>query len=234
MDKPVIGIMPLVDVERESYWMLPGYMKAVSAAGGIPIMLSLTEDEGDIRRMASMCDGFIFTGGQDSDPAMYGEVKRAVCGECVEERDVMETVFFQEALKSNKPCLGICRGYQLFNILLGGTIYQDLPTDMPSEVVHRQGHPYDEPSHEVSVLPGTPLEKLAQSDKLAVNSLHHQGVNKLAEKLVPMAVAPDGIVEAVYMPSRKFVWGLQWHPEYRYTKDKVSRDIFNAFVKACN
>ena len=129
--------------------------------------------------------------------------------------------------------LGICRGIQFLNAALGGTLWQDLPVQCPSPVDHHQTGAYDKPIHTVRLLPGTPLANLLQREVLPVNSYHHQAVRALAPGLAPMAVAPDGIVEAVYEPGRRFVWAVQWHPEFSWKADEASRRIFAAFVGAC-
>ena len=114
----------------------------------------------------------------------------------------------------------------------GGTLYQDLPEQVSSSISHHQIPPYDQPVHTVSVLPETPLAALLEQETLAVNSYHHQGILKLAEALQPMAVAPDGLIESVWLPEKAFVWGVQWHPEYDYQKNIASQQIFQAFVQA--
>ncbi len=245
MTKPIIGIVPLVDFERESYWMLPGYMGGVSQAGGIPVMLPLTSDNAELRQLVDSLDGFLIAGGQDVCPETYGEDQIEACGQTCPARDEMESKLFYMALGQDKPVLGICRGIQMINAILGGTLYQDLPTEHPSELDHHQQPPYDEPSHVVKVVPGSPLEALLAQDAedmgedglsedgcLAVNSYHHQAVKELAPGLETMAYSEDGLVEAFREPSRPFVWGIQWHPELSYEVDEASRRIFGAFVKA--
>ena len=231
--RPLIGLVPLVDYQRESCWMLPGYMQGVEQAGGVPVMLPLTRDRGELERLAAACDGFLLTGGQDVAPALYGGADPGRCGELCPERDAMETALLALARAQDKPVLGICRGIQLFNAALGGTLWQDLPTQCPSEVDHHQSGNYASPIHTVALQPGTPLAELLGSAPLPVNSLHHQAVRTLAPALAPMAVAPDGIVEAVYEPGRTFVWAVQWHPEFSWQTDANSRAIFRAFVDAC-
>ena len=228
--KPLIGLVPLVDEERESYWMLPGYMKAVEQAGGIPVMLPLTDDEDAIERIADTMDGFIFTGGHDVDPALYGEDKAPECAACCSERDAMEKILFSMALEKNKSMLGICRGLQLMNALLGGTLYQDLPTQHPSDIVHRQSAPYDVPVHYVNLAEHSPLGMLLGKPQTGVNSCHHQAIKQLAPEFEMMAQSPDGLIEAAYMPARRFVWGVQWHPEFSYKVNDDSVKIFRAFV----
>lgn len=230
---PVIGVVPLVDDERESYWMLPGYFGGVQQAGGLPIMLPLTHSEDALRQLAAQCDGFLFTGGHDVSPAVYGAETSPLCGACCPERDAMEQALLTIALEAGKPVLGICRGIQFINAALGGTLYQHLPAEFPSTTEHHQSPPYDRPVHTVRLTPGAPLQKLLGCDTLAVNSYHHQAVRTLAPSLRPMAVSEDGLVEGVYLPTARFVWGVQWHPEFSYRIDEASRKIFSAFLETC-
>ena len=120
MKRPVIGLLPPVDIQRESYWMLPGYMDGVAEAGGLPIMLPFTDEEGQIDQLMALCDGFLFTGGQDVEPSLFGEEKDETCGECCRPRDVMEAKLLHAALRHDKPIFGICRGIQFINAMLGG------------------------------------------------------------------------------------------------------------------
>ena len=214
---PIIGVTPLWDAERKSIWMLPDYLDGIRAAGGIPVVLPLEMSEADADRIIETCDGFLFTGGQD-------------VGSCP-ERDALETLVLSKALQSDKPILGICRGLQFINVFLGGTLWQDLPSQHPSEIVHRQGKPYGTPTHKV-MLSGD-LSKLLGKETLEVNTLHHQAAKELGENLEMMAVAPDGIIEAVQMAGKRFVWAVQWHPEYMFRTDPDSLAIFLCFVKHC-
>lgn len=232
MKKSIIGVVPLVDDEKDSYWMLPGYMEGILQAGGIPVMLPLTSDTEIWKQLADQCDGFLLTGGQDVSPDLYGEEMLPVCGECCRLRDEMENILLREALESDKPVLGICRGIQFINAALGGTLYQDLPSQRPTETEHHQSPPYDRPVHAVKLVSGTPLADLLQKKQLSVNSYHHQAVKDLSPKLREMAFSADGLVEAVFMPGRKFVWAVQWHPEFLFRRDEDSRRIFRAFVEA--
>lgn len=230
--KPIIGIMPLVDDEKESLWMLPGYMEGVRMAGGLPVMLPLTADQDEICQLIKTCDGFLFTGGHDVNPEMYHE--KAMDGFVVicRERDAMEQGVLELALKQDKSILGICRGIQFINVALGGTLYQDLPLQHPSEIEHHQKAPYDIPVHTVRLSDRTPLYERLQTEELAVNSYHHQAIKDLAFGLQAMAVSPDGLIEAVYKPEQKFLWAVQWHPEFLYKSDAASRAIFSEFVKS--
>lgn len=231
MRKPVIGLVPLVDTGRESLWMLPGYMEGIREAGGLPIMLPLDDDGADADQMAAMCDGILFTGGHDVSPELYGEKNAGLCGEIIPARDAMETKLLKAALEHDCAVLGICRGLQFLNVSLGGTLYQDIPAQCPSGVDHHQSAPYHLPIHSVTVT--GPLAEAVGAETLMVNSCHHQAIRALAPGLEIMAKAPDGIVEAIRLPGKKFVWAVQWHPEFMQKVDEASKAIFRAFVEGC-
>ena len=231
--RPVIGVVPLYDIQRDSLWMIPGYLDGIAAAGGIPVVLPLTEDEQVLGQLAYEIDGFLMTGGQDVSPALYGEERLDSCGETLPVRDGMESRLFQLCLERDVPVLGICRGIQLMNVLLGGTLYQDLPSQHPTETEHHMSPPYDRPVHQVEICKGTPLFDLIQTERMDVNSYHHQAVRDKAPALQTMAVSEDGLIEAVCLPERPFVWAVQWHPELSWRTDEKSRRIFEAFVGRC-
>ena len=232
MKRPLIGIMPLYDSEKDSYWMLPGYMRGIEAAGGAPVMLPLTDDARLLRQLGETLDGLLFTGGQDISPRLYGE-KAIFCGEICPARDRMELIMLDAAMELDRPVLGICRGLQFINAALGGTLFQDIPVEFPSAVKHCQTSPYYLPAHEVTLLPGTPLAELLGREKLQVNSYHHQGIKALAPGLLSMAIAPDGLIEAVYMPEKRFLRAVQWHPEFSFNTDGASFEILQDFVSSC-
>ena len=231
MERPIIGVIPLWDEKKDSIWMLPGYMQGLEDAGAVPVILPLTVSENVLKQTADKFDGFLFTGGHDIHPKLYGQERTVHCEEPCDERDRMEAYIFHEAvLKQNKPALGICRGIQLFNVLLGGTLYQDIPSELRSAVTHVKGPPYDVPAHTVRILPRSPLYELLRKEHIEVNSYHHQGINSIAEGLEVMAKTDDGLVEAVYMPDRHYVWAVQWHPEF-WLKDEYSKKLFASFVE---
>jgi putative glutamine amidotransferase len=229
--RPVIGVVPLSDGTEGKVLMYPGYIQGLEEAGAVPVILPLTVSERVLKQIADLLDGFLFTGGSDLDPEWYGCEKAGYCGEVCETRDQMEAYLFREAvLNQNKPALGICRGIQLFNAFLGGSLYQDLPAEFSSAISHKPGPPYDVPAHAVLLLPESPLCKLAGKERLEVNSDHHQGISRIAERLEVMALADDGLVEAVYMPDHPYVWAVQWHPEL-LLEDETSKKLFASFVK---
>jgi putative glutamine amidotransferase len=232
MERPIIGVIPLWDEKKDSVWMLPGYMRGLEEAGAVPVILPLTVSETVLKKTADICGGFLFTGGHDVNPKMYGQEKTAHCEEICDERDQMEAYIFREAvMRQNKPALGICRGIQLFNVLLGGSLYQDLPLEFSNSINHAaKGPPYDVPAHSVRILPKNPLYELVGKERIDVNSYHHQGINRIAEGLEIMALADDGLAEAVYMPDRPYVWAVQWHPEFSLN-DEISKKLFASFTE---
>ena len=230
--KPLVGVMPLWDDEKESIWMLPGYLDGIGEAGATPIIFPMTEDPEEISRLVDMCDGILLTGGHDVTPSIYGEEPLEGKISCCSKRDNMEKLVLSNAIKEDKPVFGICRGIQFINAVLGGTLYQDLPTQHPSSVEHHQTPPYDVPVHEVIVRKGTPLFESLGTERLRVNSYHHQAVKDVAPGLAVMAGSEDGLVEALYRPDSKFLWAVQWHPEFSFKTDENSRKIFRAFVEA--
>ena len=228
---PLIGVTPLRDAARQSVWMLPDYLDGIKAAGGLPVVLPLDVSEADVDQIVETCDGFLFTGGQDVSPSLYGMEDATGTIVSSPERDQLEALLLSKALEADKPILGICRGLQFINAFLGGTLWQDLPSQHPSEIVHRQGKPYGVPTHQVKL--SGDLQTLLGKDILEVNTLHHQAVKDLGNGLIPMAVAPDGLIEAVQMTGNRFVWAVQWHPEYLFRTDKDSLVIFSYFVEHC-
>lgn len=230
--KPIVGIMPLWDDEKDSIWMLPGYMDGIGQAGAIPIIFPFSDDKEELSRLLDMCDGVLFTGGQDVTPEMYSEKAMEGLVSCCQKRDNMERLVLKISMEKDKSILGICRGIQFINAALGGSLYQDLSIQHPSSVEHHQHPPYDKPIHEVILINDSPLQNSLEVDRLQVNSYHHQAVKEVAPQLQVMATSPDGLVEALYMPTQKFLWAVQWHPEFSYKTDMYSRKIFKSFIES--
>ncbi|MFR9651818.1 MAG: gamma-glutamyl-gamma-aminobutyrate hydrolase family protein, partial [Rikenellaceae bacterium] len=192
----------------------------------LPIIFPLKASHEDIIQLCDMCDGFLFTGGEDVNPTIYGEAKRERCGVPNEDRDSMERVILDYAIANDKPLLGICRGIQIINALLGGTLYQDLPTEYDSEQNHQMDAPYDREWHRARITEDTPLAALSESLDIAVNSYHHQAIRTLAPTLKAMAISEDGLIEAIYMPTKSNIIAVQWHPELSFHTQELSRKIF--------
>ena len=264
---PLIGVTPLWDEERQSVWMLPDYLEGIQQAGGVPVVLpfglpSAAKNDGSleaaIEEMVERFDGFLFTGGPDVSPGLYGQDDMGGQIKTCPRRDELEVPLLKKAVAAGKPIFGICRGLQLINAVLGGTLYRDLPSEHPSEIVHRQAKPYGRYTHTVQLagplrelladLTGLPAGGVAAKAAataaaspatdatpavLPVNTLHHQAVRELAPGLEAMAVTPDGLIEAFYAPGARFLWAVQWHPEYLFRGDEASRRLFARFVEAC-
>lgn len=224
--------MPLYDDERQSYWMLPDYMKMLEAEGAVPVMFPLTTKKEELDVLISLCGGFLLTGGHDVTPSFYGAEKSPRCGECCLTRDIMDGYVLKKAVETDLPVLGICRGIQLMNAAYGGTLYQDLPSERKGGVEHHMSPPYDRVAHKAKIIEGGLLYKIIGKDTVGVNSYHHQAVKDLSPAFNVEAVSEDGIVEGISMPNKKFVLGVQWHPEFFYRADEVSKKIVAAFVKS--
>lgn len=230
--RKLVGVMPLWDDEKDSIWMLPGYLDGLKRVGLDAFIFPLTDDEEELHRLADLCDGILLTGGHDVNPALYHEspLNQSVVWNDV--RDRMDQTVIRYSLQQDKSILGICRGIQILNVSLGGTLFQDLPSQHPSAAGHHMDPPYDRPCHEVKIVGGTPLYSLLQKDRLPVNSIHHQAIRNLSPRLQEMAVSEDGLIEAVCMPGKKFVWGIQWHPEYWFETNTDCLKIFERFAKS--
>ena len=233
MDKPVIGVLPGTNGDGSGFFMVPAYARSIEASGGIPVMLPLTADEAVLRQLAALCAGFLLPGGQDISPMVYDEPVSEGCGPCCAELDRMELLLLRELLDRDKPVFGICRGLQFLNAALGGTLYQDLPSERPAGISHRQTQSADAPCHSVMLAEGSPLQALLRADTISVNSFHPQAVKTLAPPLSVAALSEDRLVEAVWMPSKRFVRAVQWHPELSFMTDENSRRLFADFVAAC-
>lgn len=235
MKKPIIAVTALFDDEKESIWMLPSYLNAIIETGGIPVILPLIDNDEDIKGLVNRFDGFLLTGGQDINPKIYNEKKSDNCGDINDERDTMERILLGEVLKLDKPILAICRGFQLLNSYLGGKLYQDISVEKNNGggSIHRQGKPYNKPIHKVKINKNSLLFSIVKKEELMVNSLHHQAIREIASKAVEAAITEDNIIESIYLKDKKFVLGVQWHPELLYKDYDDQLEIFKAFINSC-
>jgi putative glutamine amidotransferase len=231
--RPHIGVLSLHDCEKQTLWINPLYFGGVEQAGGLPSLLPLTDDPACWEAYCQGFDGFVFTGGQDVAPSYFSQEKLPQCGYQSPERDAQELFMLRRLRELDKPVLGICRGLQAINVALGGTLYQDLPTQHPSQVVHRQTMPFDLPHHQVEIFENSMLRSLVGHAHLSVNSMHHQAVWEVAPGLSVAAAAPDGIVEALELPGARFFLGVQWHPEHMWQSYDSGKRIFQGLVDAC-
>ncbi|MBQ3081585.1 MAG: gamma-glutamyl-gamma-aminobutyrate hydrolase family protein [Clostridia bacterium] len=231
--KPLIALTPSYYKDSQAQAVYMRYVKAIERAGGVPIVIPMTSDEGIQKQMAELCDGALFTGGDDIHPSYYGCCLHEHCGELTPQRDEYEFVFGKLFLATGKPFLGICRGIQFINVAYGGTLYQDLPAEYKRESVHRQPRPYNVPYHSVSLVKGGKIAGICGMDTVEVNSMHHQAVKKIGAGLVTEGVSPDGVIEAVVATDRDYGVAVQWHPEHlAEVGDKASLALFSSFVNA--
>lgn len=228
--RPLIIVTPLWDEERKSLWMLPGYLDGLRRAGADAMVLDLNSDKEYLERMISLADGLLITGGQDVAPQLYGEETQPACGATCAALDSMEWELLAMAEERDMVTLGICRGLQLINVYYGGTLYQDIPSQKEGALSHRMTAPYDRVFHEVEIMDGTLLSSALGAGRMGVNSYHHQGVKRVGRGLRVAAVATDGLVEALEREGRRFIVGVQWHPELA-PSDEREQLIFRAFVE---
>lgn len=187
------------------------YVDAVTSAGGIPVVLPPVQDPAMIRRYVAMCDGFVFVGGADIDPARYGAEPHPTVRFLHPRRESFDFALMDAVLKSRKPMLGVCGGCQELNVALGGTLIQDIPSETSSTINHKPGG--RDFVHDIEIKPNTKLADLLATTSLSVNSIHHQAVGIAGKNIRISARAPDGTIEAIEMPGQHFVLGVQWHPE---------------------
>lgn len=236
--KPLIGLTPtpeLLEMPHGTFrrhTLSDHYSRAISAAGGIPVMLPSNFDDADA--MLERLDGVVITGGGDISPAEYAQEQHPKTAEIDPERDAFEQSVLKSAIARDMPVLGICRGLQIFNVGLGGTLYQDVEELKPDAAEHRQqslGIHAEERFHPVKIADGDhPLRKLG--DEIEVNSFHHQGIDQLADDLEAIATAQDGLVEAVWHPGISWGMAVQWHPELLAHKYDEHAAIFSSLVAA--
>ena len=228
---PIIGLTPIVDDEKKNA-LYSTYVDAINDAGGLAIILPYTDNESVLRKYAELCDGFLFTGGVDLSPAIYGEDILPECGEIQKYRDEYELRLLPLVLKEKKPSMFICRGAQVLNVGLGGTLYQDIGAQYKTDIQHSQKEPKSAPSHEVNVISETPLYSLVGKTRMTANSFHHQAVKDVGVGLAVMARADDGIIEALYGTGDTYIRAYQWHPERLARLSRDNDALFVDFIKA--
>ena len=235
MPQPLIGIIPSrrnEPGEAPQIYVPEAYVQSVTAAGGAPLVIPLGLPEALLGGILSRLDGVLFSGGGDVHPERYASALHPKVDGIDLDRDRVELYAFQAVTQRQTPFLGICRGFQVINVALGGTLYEDILDQHPGGLDHRKGkNARDFLAHNVTVTPGSRLEKLVGNSSLPVNSMHHQGVRRLAPGLQATATAPDGIIEAFELQGYPFGMAVQWHPECLPDYAEMRR-LFEAFVQA--
>ena len=242
--RPVIGIttqtLEAIPDQLPRCWVMSQrYVHVLSGAGAIPWVIPLLErDETTLREIYDRLAGLFLPGGVDIDPATYGEMMAPACGRTDPARDWTELLLARWAIADHKPLLAVCRGVQLLNVAIGGTLFQDIGTQVPAAIKHDNfpsgGHRRDDLSHDVRIAPGSRLARLLETETLSVNSMHHQGIARLAPGLEAVATAQDGLIEGVEASNGAFLLGVQWHPEDLVDRDPRMRRLFDAFIAAAS
>ncbi len=232
MAAPCIGMTTYARFEhkQEENVRVPcEYIDTVRRAGGMPVLLPAGEE--NIQGLLSAVDGLLLLGGGDISPGLHGGESHEAIYETDEERDRFEISLVLGAVKSGLPVLGICRGIQILNVALGGTLHAHLP-DVVGETVKHKPEPSSAILHELSVTPGSQLADVMGELVFSANSDHHQAIRELAPGLSAVAEAPDGVIEAVEMPNHPWLIAVQWHPERTAAEDPVQQRLFDQFVIA--
>lgn len=244
--KPVIGVTPDFNAgDREdmggrepTYFLRARYSNAIEALGGVPIILPLAGDATARFQLLKGLDGLLLTGsGPDLPPRLYGERQRYAFRVMSRKRYDFELEMARLATKAGLPLLGICGGMQAINVALGGSLIQDIASQLDSPLQHRAPGPATRLAHGVQVSPKSLLRRIVGQDRIRVNSSHHQSVKEVAPSLVASAVASDGVIEAIESKrptQHSFLLGVQWHPEFLYDRFDVHRRLFQIFLKAAD
>lgn len=241
--RPIIGLSTMHMSRPTGGTMvvaISNYLWAVEAAGGVPLLIPLSEDLDAVRVLFQLCDGILLPGGEDIDPAYFGEQPHPQLGSVDRVRDEVELALCRWAREQRKPLLGICRGIQVLNVAFGGTLYQDIPSQLPAAADHyaSRREPGDESpermAHAIVLEPGSWLAARLDAGELMVNTYHHQSVKEAAPGLHIVARSPDGVIEALEGDGDQFVVGVQCHPERLWDGADVRwQQLFRGFVEQC-
>ena len=211
------------------------YIRSLLRAGAAPLLLPHLDDEMVLRSLYDLLDGLLLPGGEDVDPACYGESRREECGPVSPDRDALELALARWAVDEGKPVLAICRGIQVLNVALGGSLYQGIGTQLQGteEHAYQSGHPRSFLSHQVKITPQSRLALVLGTTELWVNSMHHQAIKEASTGLTVVAHAPDGVVEGAEVTDHPFAVAVQWHPEELADNDVSAQRLFDALIEAC-
>lgn len=231
--RPVIGITPGTIAEKNKLSLGQGYVNGILKAGGLAMILPLSDEDSIIERILETTDGILFSGGADIDARYYKEENLKCCGKISPERDRFEISLAKKAIERKMPVLGICRGLQLINVVLGGTLYQDIHTSQTRQNIlkHWQEAPDAYPVHDIRIKTGTRLHNIYGTEALGVNSFHHQAVKDAGDSLSIVANTSDGVIEAIEGTGSNFLVAVQWHPEDMWQEYPEHLRIFEAFIQ---
>jgi putative glutamine amidotransferase len=234
-EKPFILVTADYDYDKNISLIKNLYCEALAAAGAAPVLLPLSMSEDLFEIYIDRCDGLMVTGGPDLDAAYYGENNMPYNGEVSPYRDVMELALTKKAIHNNKPVLGICRGIQVINVAMGGTLYQDIHEQIKDRqlIKHSQSAPRWYTTHEVVINKKSFMWDVFNAEKVRVNSFHHQAVKDIAPDFEATAWSEDGIVECIEYRKDCFAAGVQWHPEDLWKQNAVHHELFKRFASIC-
>jgi putative glutamine amidotransferase len=228
--RPVVLVTPDFEEEGRRYVLKRSYADAVIAAGGLPLVATF---DAPVEELLGLARALVVTGGAfDIPPEDYGEERLPGCGPLKVDRTRFERTLLEAALARELPVLGVCGGMQLLNVARGGTLHQDIRTELPEALDHEQKTPRDLPAHALRVEPGTQVGTAAGAHEARVNTTHHQAVKRVGQGLVVSARAEDGVIEAIEDPRARFVVGVQWHPEALLTSEPWNLGLYRALVQA--
>lgn len=229
--KPKIGIVICGFIEQKQF-VSNAYIQSIRYSGGIPLILPLVRSDHMLQEYINLCDGFLFCGGNDITPLLFGQEPLYGNGKTNITLDLFQIRLMRQILKTKKPVFSICRGMQIFNVACGGSIFQDISMHTSSTLNHMQeSDSREDVSHKIKTKPDSMLRKYIGC-YLYVNSFHHQAIDKIGENLIVSARASDGIAEAIEMPSHPYAVGVQWHPESMYRASPEMRTLFQNFISS--
>lgn len=235
---PLIGFTTSHFVAPGTGWEYNrGYVpiiQAIEEAGGLPVLIPINVNRDTVRGIYERLDGVLLPGGGDVRPSTYGQEAHPATDNIHDDRDEIEIQLTRWAVEDNLPLFGICRGHQVMNVALGGTLVQDIPSQIGEKTPHNITEPRSYRAHKVDIDPASRLASILGGTRFEVNSLHHQGIQMAAPDACITAYAPDGVAEALEVPDKKFVLSVQWHPEDFYREDPAMQRLFRAFIEAAS
>lgn len=239
MTKPFIGITcdymmseKEISLGQERYFVSKDFIDAVIDSGGVPVLIPILNSEEDMLRIMDTLDGIILSGGFDVNPIFYGEEPTKHVGFTYTPRDLCELFIVKAAIEKDMPILGVSRGQQIMTVAFGGNLYQDISDNEASYVNHFQRASITDIGHYVNIVPGTRLHKIFDTDRVLVNSFHHQAAKEVPKNFKVTAISADGIIEAIEHVSKP-IMAVQWHPEIMIRKHPVMLKIFEEFINNC-
>lgn len=230
-NRPIIAVTCSFDEDAGSYKIHQDYVQALANSGAIPYVIpNLPEEDIDSQVTVADVDGLLFSGGTDFDPNWFDEEPRYKLSEIVPDRDSLEIELVKEAMKTGLPFLGICRGIQAVNVAAGGSIYQDIGSQVEDSLRHQQDAPTWHPIHQIEIDSRSLLAEILEATSLQVNSFHHQAINQVADGFKVTATASDGIIEGIEADNGNFQIGVQWHPERMWRKHPIHEKLFSRLI----